>query len=414
MERVVVCSPTPWPPWQLPASIFDESTWIAGGHRTLHELAFAATVAGYRVEMRGQVHGPTFRSFARFTGVEPEVAANPRDPEPDDVVILPEGIDDPLAFASVSLSSARAILLMLAPPGLFGWPFTAAWQRPDPLTVSLDSLALPEHFQAARALGFELWTHSRPLAAAARAAGVACEWLGSGRPGAAPVAYGRTHDVAVVLSNRWAPLAREVVANIKATVLTIEDVDNDAMLALLGTARTLVWPSRVEGHARVQCEARLVGTVPIALASNPYAEGLNEGGGAVLVDTAKEMPSAIERLLGDPRRLATLSAAAMRSSREETDWGAYVKRVSATLARTAVDPARDARAAIRREAARLYRARLAEGAELRQENVQLRQQLVEARQENVELRQRLQRRAVRLALRAAAVVRPVLRTFRRQ
>ena len=58
----------------------------------MHELAFAATAAGHRVELRGLVHGPTFRSFVDATSVAPEVAAEPRDPEPDDVVILPEGI----------------------------------------------------------------------------------------------------------------------------------------------------------------------------------------------------------------------------------------------------------------------------------------------------------------------------------
>ncbi|TMD58664.1 MAG: glycosyltransferase family 4 protein [Chloroflexi bacterium] len=386
----------------------------------MHELAFAATAAGHRVELRGLVHGPTFRSFVDATSVAPEVAAEPRDPEPDDVVILPEGIVESHAYASVALSGARPILLMLAPPGLFGWPFTAAWELPDPSTVPLESLARPEHFQAARALGFELWTHSRPLAAAAHAAGVPCEWLGTGRPGAVPVANGRMHDIAVVLSNRWAPIAREIAARTRASVLFIEDVDNDAMLAMLSTARVLVWPSRVEGHSRVQCEARLVGAVPVALASNPYAEGLDTDGGAVVVETVDEMPFAIERLLADPGRLATLSQNAMRSSRDQTDWGAYVRRVSMVLADTGVDPARGARGAIGRDAARLYRARLEETARAIQDLGEARNELgaersradaAEARE--AELRRRLQGRSVRLALRASAVLRAVLRTFRR-
>lgn len=346
--RVVVCTVGgERNPWHLPASSFVERLWIGGGERSLHELATAIAATGRTVELRGMVHRPTLDELSAAAGARPLVGLDARRPAADDLVIVPEGWAEPLSYARLALSPARTVLLMLAPPGLFGWPFVSGWSPPSPLTVDFDRLARPEHFRAMAGLGFELWTSSRGIAEAARAAGVPCTWIGSGHP--APVAepVEQTIDVVWLEDNRWAPLAREVATRVEVSHRAIPPSNHAELLRQLGAGRVLLWPSRVEGSARIPTEARALGTVPVALTTNPYATGLDEQGGCVVVDSVEELPPAIHALLADPDRLAELSARAIRTAREQIDWPAYVGRVEAALARPApLDPDRDGRAAI--------------------------------------------------------------------
>jgi hypothetical protein len=247
------------------------------------------------------------------------------------LVIVPDGWTDPLAYARICLSPARLVMMLLAPPGLFGWPFQAGWTRSDPTFAVLEELAVPDHFRAIEALGFELWSNNQRLADAARSAGVDCEWIGGGVPMPFPQPGGKTYDVVLVEANRWAPLARIVAAKLNGvSILRIPEVDNEELLRLLGQARILIWPSRVEGHSRIQSEARAMGTVPVAL-PNPFAVGLSAEEGAMIVSSLEEMPGAIERLLADPIKLGNLAALGVHTARNQLDWERFVARVEAVL-----------------------------------------------------------------------------------
>ncbi|MFN2613572.1 MAG: glycosyltransferase [Actinomycetota bacterium] len=331
MARVTICTPCDWPLLELPASLNAPWRWIPGGYRTLHELAFAARAAGHDVELRGAIHEPTFRALADATGVEPRRATSGRAPDAGEIVVLPEGIAGPVPFASVSLSPARAVLLVLAPPGLVGWPFDDGWTRPDPATVPFEALARAEHFRAMRAAGFALWSNSQQLAHAAADAGVACTWLGAGLPRFPAPPRERTHDVAVVVNNRWGTAASAIAEELGASTLPIDQADNDEMLAMLSRAHVLLWPGRVEGSSRVVREAQLVGTVPVTLASNPFGDRLDEEDGGIMVDDASGFAAAVDKLLSDPSRLARLSSRAVDSARARSDWPAYVARVAEAI-----------------------------------------------------------------------------------
>jgi glycosyl transferase family 1 len=430
-------------PLGLPRSAFVERA-IRGGERSLYELAVAVAAAGREVELRGLIAERDLSELAEAAGAWPRVGLEPRRPTAEDLVVVPEGHPEPLPYARLALSPARAVLMLLAPPGLFGWPFTIDWPGPDdPTAVPLDSLARPEHFRAMAAAGFELWTHSPGLSDRIMAAGVPCTWIGSGTPIRFPDAGERPYDVVALKANRWAPLARRVLTRIDATHRVIDEVPHRRLLQLLGTGRILAWPSRVEGHSRIQLEARAVGTVPVAFDSNPFASGLDEKGGAVLVGSLDEMAEEIERLLAAPDRLAELSGRARRSARAELDWEAYVTRVDAALRfPPAEDPGRGARArlgtAVERSVRDLLGVKVAEvegrarQAEAREHRAMGRAEQAEARAraavaqaesaarahgeaverlrsrdgELAELRAVRRRRSVRLALAVAALARP--------
>jgi hypothetical protein len=323
-------------PWDLPASVVTAGRpRIGGGERSLYELALAVAATGRRVELRGELAGPVLAELER-AGVTrwPAVDLPPRRPTPDDVVIVPEGWVDPLAYGRVALSAARTVLLQLAPPGLFGWSFTRDWTLPDPLTVPVDQLARPEHFEGMASLGFTLWSNSVGLAALARRAGVACTWIGVGWPGQLPEVPPKMWDVVAVGDNRWSRPATAVIRALDPTHRSrvAGPAEHEAFLRTVGEARILVWPSRVEGWARIQCEARAMGTVPVALATNAFADGLDDDEGAVVFGDPADLPGAIEALLGRPERLAALSARARRAASLQVDWPAYVRRVDTALA----------------------------------------------------------------------------------
>jgi hypothetical protein len=324
----------------LAESRFSDKVFVSGGELNEMQLAFAAATAGHEVELRGWLHEPTFRRFAEAAGATPAVELDARRPADDDLVVVPEGWKDPLEYLQIALSPARLVLFVLAAPGLFGWDFTDSWSLPDPLTVDLETVALPEHFAAMRALGFELITHSPGIVDAAGDA----RYIGTGLPWKMPEPVDKEVDVVALAANRWAPLAREVARQLHDVDL-VDNAPNDEILARMARARVLLWPSRIEGHATIPHEARSVGCVPVALSTNPFAVGLDEEHGAVVVDTVEELAPAVRALLADQERLDMLSRRAQATAREEIAWRPFVDRVAAWLAAPAPpDPGRAARA----------------------------------------------------------------------
>ena len=338
-ETVVVWLPNRDAGWQMPAAEPYRNEVIDGGRRSMHELAAAVAATGRRVEFRGEMSRGLLEEMCSAAGVSVELPDGPRRPEPTDTVIVNEGVADQRVYARLALSPARTILLALAPLGMFGWPFTPdAWTKPDPLTVATDSFGRPEHYAAARALGFELWTN----------AGIPeATMIGRGQPSEfPPPPENKDIDVLTFSDNRWAPLALRVTAQLNgARTYSLPATTHDNVLAHLGRARVLVHPMRIEGGSRIGCEARAMGAVPVVLESNRYGVGLDEMHGAVAVGSVEEMPAVVRGLLDSPSRLAALSAAGVESARRQVDWGAYVERVDAALSeRPDPDAARGARA----------------------------------------------------------------------
>jgi hypothetical protein len=242
---------------------------------------------------------------------------------------------------------------------------------PDPLTVNVGSVARPEHFQAAAALGFELWTNSSGLRRAAEGAGVGCRFIGRGLPRGFPdPPPAKDIDVLALGNNRWAPLTRQVAEALEAhgvEPVWAPRVRNRELLELLGRSRILVHPMRVEGRARLACEARAMGAVPVVLTGNPYAEALDEAHGAVVAEGVSGMAGAVAGLLADPSRLERLRAAGGQSARGEVAWQPYVERIDAALAATSPDPGRGARSAMGAALGEIDQARAEQLAETRRE-----------------------------------------------
>jgi hypothetical protein len=348
VERYVIWIPEPSDhDWQLPGVM--PSGWGFGGRRTMHELAVAIAATGRRVEVRGDVDLDELHALGEAVGAMPDLPTEPRDPDRADVVVVTEGSNDPFTFARAAFSGARAIIMLLAPPGLIGWPFVEGWARPSPATVPLDAVAQPEHFRAMAGMGFELWTHMPRMVERAEAAGVRCTFIGSGRPSSYPQPLAKRYDVVTLAVNRWASWAREVVARLDNSVTHHEilGTTNAQVLGQLGQARVLIHPMRIEGNSRLGCEARAMGTVPVILDSNPFAVGLREEGGAIAVASVEDMPAAIMALLHDGARLRELAERGMRTARAQVDWDTYVARIDDALRSPARDdPTRAARAAI--------------------------------------------------------------------
>ena len=329
--RIALCTGGSGSPWHLPASVLDGRAWIAGGERSLYELAFAFASLGHDVELRGNISSPVFRELAAVTDHHPAVGLPSRRPGQGDVVVLLEGSRDPLEFAAAAFSPARAILLVLAPLGLFGWSFEPGWRPPDPLTVDPSEVGTARQFAAASAFGFELWTNSQATADIVAAAGLECRHIGVGSPLAAPDRVPRRHDVVIVGGNRWGPLARTVVDGIDGSWVATTPGPTTHILRQLGAARLLVHPVRIEGHSRLGIEARIMGTVPLMLASNRFGAGMTRDEGAVVVPTVESMRGAVADLLADRRELEQLSVAATAFAASFVDWDKYRDRVAAAL-----------------------------------------------------------------------------------
>jgi hypothetical protein len=279
--------------------------------------------------------------------VRVELPREPRLPGPEDLVIVNEGVADPRVYGHLALSPARVVLLVLAAPGLFGWPFVdEAWVKPSHETVDLASLARPEHFAGAAALGFELWTHTPAFAAIARQAGVDCTLIGRGMPGELPPpARVRDIDVLMLGHSHWPQTSRRLAAAL-GNVTVLPPSPRAEVLEALGRARVFVHPATVEAVSRIGTEARAMGAVPVVPATNPFST-LGEEHGALPVASTDAMPAAVRDLLADPERLEALSERALQTAREEVRWAPYVERIGELLSQAPPpDAGRAARAGI--------------------------------------------------------------------
>ena len=331
--------------WQLPPAEEQDLTWVPGGHRSLYKMAVAAAAAGHDVEIRG-FYGRSLHEVERAGGGEVRLPREGRVPGPDDVIVVPEGGVGPVLLIRMLLSPARAVMALLAPPGLFGPWILPGFSPPDPLEVDPSDVARPEHFRFLRGIGFELLTNSPEMARRARATGEDCTFFATGQPLPMPEPGERTHDVAFLASNRWAPLSRRVAERVRGRVLEIPESSWTDAIRAMGSARILILPVVVEGRSSIQIEARSVGTIPVGLRSNAFYDGIEEGGG-VLVDSLDDMVEEIHRLLGRPDELAERSGRAIETARRQTAWEPFVEHVAAFLSAPAPpDPSRAARSLV--------------------------------------------------------------------
>lgn len=328
--RYVICEAGPQQnEWALPPATFLPAPWIAGGTRSLYELAAAIACTGREVELRGSLNRQALEQITGHLGVDIHLPDEERRPDADDVVFVTDGLREPLWHGRTILSSARMVLLAFGPSGANGWSFIDAWEPPDFLTLDPESVARPEHYREMHALDVHLWTNSRATRATVEAAGVPCRFIGRGQPLPWPDVPGKSVDVAVVSDNRWASLAEDVAAELPdASIVRIERGMRDDLLRHLATARVLIWPSRLEGHSRIQCEARAMGTVPVAL-PNPFADGLDEGG--VIVPTLADIAPRIRELLADEARRDELARTGRASARDSENWHGYVETIDSAL-----------------------------------------------------------------------------------
>ena len=365
-QRVVVLGLDDVRSWSMPGFEPTERDWIHGGERTLMEIAAAAAVSGFEVELRGSYVEREVAALERAAGVTLERPRAPRLPVSDDLLVIPEGMGEALYFARAALSPARVALAMLGPPGLCGWPLDEQTLPVDTATADPDAVGRPEQFRAARSLGFELWTNTAGLAGAATAAGAPCRWLGVGRPTAYPPAGPKHVDVVTLADSRWAPAARRAVAGLRDNVVheEIPRVRRAEMLARLGGARVLIHPAPIEGRGRLIEEAMAMGVVVVGLRSSRFAEGMDSGG--VLVDRPSELAGAVHDLLDDPPRLLELSARGMQWARAVGEWPTFVARVADAIG--SPDP----------EAAQARSARGAIGSRLAQVEASAREELARA------------------------------------
>jgi hypothetical protein len=328
---------------ELPESrVVGEREFISGAERALYEVAVAGAALGLDVELRGAICGPILSQLTRAAGAHPAVGLSERPPVASDLVILPETADRDL-IAAVVLSAAKGVVMMLAPPGLYGSSLHTDWERPDPLTVDPNDVGRPESFAAWGKLGLDFWTDAHGLVDAARAGGVEMEWIGTGTPVAPLEPVDKTADVAVVVANRWAAPADEVIRRLAGlSVLKVPPTGSVYSLApALAPSKTLLWPARVEGLSRMIREAQSVGTVPIVLGGNPYVTTEDLGEGVVMVADLDAMVATTSELLADPARLEALSQAGRRSAAAQTVWEPFLRRVHRAVYSAAAAPTLD-------------------------------------------------------------------------
>jgi hypothetical protein len=331
---------------ELPESLAnDERGAISGGERSLYELATALAALGVDVELRGHINAGILATITHAAGATPTVGLLPRRPAPGEVVVLPEGLPPSDLYLSAHLSGARTVVLLLGPPGLCGWSFQAGWSPPDLAVVDVATVGTPATYQAMANLGFSLWSPAWGIAEAGRRAGVRVSRIGTGTPVPFPDPPAKTADIAIIEANRWFPVAERLAQQLPgATVLRVPSQSVYSLSAALGPARILPWPSRVEGMSRIAREARAVGTVPVALSSNPFASPRDFGQGTVLAPDVQGVLRETRRLLGAPDELAQRAKLAARSAREQVDWERYLGRVSAALRQLPTSLTADARA----------------------------------------------------------------------
>ena len=159
----------------------------------IHQIRVRQRVKRVRDFMESEV-----AAHERVAGVVLHRPQEPRAARPSDILLIPEGHPEPLAFARAALGPARAILCVLAAPGLFGWSFDGSEPCEEPMRVDPGAVGRPEQLEAARHLGLELWTNARAIAAQARAHGIPHHYIGVGRPSPYPAAPAKSIDVVIV------------------------------------------------------------------------------------------------------------------------------------------------------------------------------------------------------------------------
>jgi hypothetical protein len=327
-------------PGHLPLSTFGDRAILTGGERSLYELAFALTACGHDVELRGSLGHSVFDSLRAATGVAPAADLPSRPPTARDVVIVPEGVQDLADWATVFGSDARVVVMLLAPPGLFGWPFTdSTWRPPRIADVGADGLPTRAAIRTMHDLGATIWTNTPGLVTDAEAVGVPCTDIGVGWPAVPEVVRRKTSDVVFVEESRWAAAARRVADALPGRVVPLPSGTPAQFLEDLGRGRVLLWPSSVEGWARITAEARALGTVPVALASNRYGAGFDEESGLIPVSRVEDLPRAIDALLADPSRLESLAARGREWVTEHVSWSRYCERVAGAVDRLPTEQA---------------------------------------------------------------------------
>ena len=219
LQRLVVVAPgRPGPALELPGSRFSpDRPFISGGERSLYELAVAGAVLGLEVELRGDINRIIFETVTSAAGAGPRVGLEPRRPDGADLIVIPETAEKNL-LATLALSSARRVMLLLAPPGLCGWSFEPGWTVPDSMTVPLDAIGTPWSYRQLEGSGLTLWTNAHGIAEAGCRSGVEVEWIGTGTPVPFPDEIAKQFDVAVVVANRWAGWAREVADRLDVAI----------------------------------------------------------------------------------------------------------------------------------------------------------------------------------------------------
>jgi hypothetical protein len=322
----------PFDGWDMPPyQGNDDITWTSGGVRSMIELAAGLAAIGMDVEMRGAFAERELVAIEHDSGVQLGRPLTHRRPQPNELVIIPEGHDDPLIFARVALSGARAVLMMLGPLGLVGWPFddTPIPRADEILTLDTGSVGRPDSLAAARSFGLELWTNASAIADRGVSAGVDVKYVGSGRPVAYPEPGEKSVDVLALGENRWAPLAVEALEAVPARFTRrVQPLGTHAdLLAALSAARVFLHPARIEGRSRLCEEARAMRAVPVLLASNCNGEGYGSEYGSVVVESVHDMPVAAAALLDDPQRIAALAETGYRTARQVGDWEAYKQRL---------------------------------------------------------------------------------------
>ncbi len=340
-KRVVILASFEFNGWELPPfAPSEQAVWMSGGHRWLIEVGAAAAAAGYPVELRGTFIEREVGLIERAAAVELGRPQGLRSRTESDIVIIPEGLPDPLLFAREILSPARAVLAVLGPLGLFGWSFERDWRPPDLLTVDPNAVGRPGQLSTARRLGLEIWTCD-PVSEQARTLGLRHHHVGGGRPDEYPEPPAKRVDVVTLSENKWAPLVPTALAGLRPEVSRIElpRMPREQLLLELGVARTFIHPVRIEGRSRLCEEARAMGTVPIMLRSNRFGEGLNPASGGIAVDTIEEIAPAVHELLDNPSRLREIARAGYREARIATRWQPFVERVAAALAEPDREPA---------------------------------------------------------------------------
>jgi len=298
------------------------------------ELAAACAANGFEVELRGNFVEREVVSIEDAAQVSLLRPPDGRAASSTDTVLIPEGHSEALKFARVALSPVRAVVVLLAAPGLFGWSFDGPEKPPDPMGVSPADVGRPVQLEAARALGFELWSNVRAIGDQARSLGIPLHYIGVGRPRAYPEPPSKSTDVAFVEDNRWVELARKGIEGLRpgVSVAALPTMTHDDLLRELGRARVLVHLARIEGRSRVCEEARAMRTIPVMLSSNHMAEGTHASVGGVVVDDVSELAPAVHALLDDPARLDSLATAGYDDARRLGAWEPFVERVAVALA----------------------------------------------------------------------------------